>query len=412
MADYPRSDITIIGTGPAGITAALALAKRGIPCLLIDKDHFPREKICGDGIGGKVVSTLNKLNPEYSRELELKEFTTGSHAVRFFSPSIDMMELSFDPENTNQLTGFTCRRRDFDNFLAEKAFADPNIDFREGIHVTKLFHEKGRIVLQDPSGKTIADTKLLMVAAGMDKMLLKQLPETESYPAREGIGVRGYFENVSGSDHNHAIEIHFLRELLPWYLWIFPFSDGSANVGLALPEATARKSSLSLKELLFELIGRYPHLKSRFAHASLQGKIEAKRLPYYNGPCRISGNNYMLLGDAARLIDPFTGEGIGNAMLSGYIAGNAAADCVEHGHFNEHFTIKYQQQLYQKLQPELSLSLKLQMLARNRRLLNLVIGRASRDEKLRQSISEMLYSDKAKSKLRNPLFYLKILLGI
>lgn len=412
MADHTRPEITIIGAGPAGISAALALGKKGIPCLLTDKSHFPREKICGDGLSGKVVSTLNKLNPEYAIELGAKEFATASQAVRFFSPGAKMMELSFTEDIQSHASGFVCKRIDFDKFLLDKAQANPGFQFLGGVRASKISRDKGMIILEDANGESFAETRLLIVATGMDKLLLNQLGPGSVTPSSEGIGIRGYFENVSGSDHNHAIEIHFLAELLPWYLWIFPFADGSANVGLALPEHQAKKKKQSLKELLYQLIERYPHLKPRFAQAKLTGKIEAGRLPYYNGPGRISGDNYMLLGDAARLIDPFTGEGIGNAMVSGLVAAEVAAECLANGDFSEKSTAVYHQRIYKKLGPELSLGLKLQGLAKNRFLLNLVIGRASRDRKLRDTISEMLYSDEAKNKLRNPLFYLKLLSGI
>jgi flavin-dependent dehydrogenase len=168
---------------------------------------------------------------------------------------------------------------------------------------------------------------------------------------------------------------------------------------------------MSLKELLFHLINKYPHLKSRFAGSALNGKIEAARLPFYNRQCQIAGDNFLLLGDAARLIDPFTGEGIGNAMLSGVIAAENATECIASSDFSENSTKNYQDIIYRKLGQELELSLRLQRLAKSRRLLNLVIGKASGNEKLRQAISEMLYNDKAKNKLKNPLFYLKLLTG-
>ncbi len=252
---------------------------------------------------------------------------------------------------------------------------------------------------------------LSCLPAGADRSLISQLDPAYPDHAGEGIGVRGYFDHVGGSDQQYAIEIHFLKELLPWYLWIFPFADGSANVGLALPEALAEKNERSLKELLFYLIEKYPHLKERFKNAKLNGKIAANRLPFYTGPSRIAGDNYLLLGDAARLIDPFTGEGIGNAMASGYMAAEIASECLKSNDFSALSTQNYQQKIYEKLGPELALGLRLQSLARRKYLLNLVIGRASRNEKTRDLIAEMLYSSEAKGKLKNRLFYLKLILG-
>jgi len=412
MGDSIKSDITIIGAGPAGITAALTLGKKGIPCLLIDKYQFPREKICGDGLSGKVISSLNKINPLYVSGLRDSGIAAGSQAVRFYSPGLKMMELSFKPDDLSLPSGLICKRIDFDNYLLTKALTFPEIQFEGGVQINKMTRNNGNILLHDKSNKIIAETRLVLFAAGADLTLIRQLDPSCPVSAEEGLGVRGYFENVIGSDHKHAIEIHFLKELLPWYLWIFPFSDGSANVGLALPSSLAKKKPLSLKELLYFLIEKYPHLKNRFINAKLTGKIEANRLPYYTGPIQIAGDNYLLLGDAARLIDPFTGEGIGNAMVSGFLAAENAEECLKKSDFSFSGTQNYQYKIYEKLDPELALGLKLQSLARRKRLLNLVIGKASRNEKTRNFISEMLYKANTKRNLNKPLFYIKLILGL
>jgi flavin-dependent dehydrogenase len=140
--------------------------------------------------------------------------------------------------------------------------------------------------------------------------------------------------------------------------------------------------------------------------------MEAATLPYYAGPSKMAGDNYLLLGDAAKLIDPFTGEGIGNAMISGYYAAETVADCIKKNDFTSLITNNYQELTDKKLGPELNLGLQLQRLAHRPLLLNLVIGKASGKKKTRELISEMLYSNTQKEKLSNPLFYLKLILGL
>jgi menaquinone-9 beta-reductase len=411
MPNPIKSGITIIGAGPAGVTAALMLGKKGIPCLLIDKDQFPRTKICGDGLSGKVVSMLNKIDPEFVSALSQSGFASASRAVRFYSPNLKMMELSFRPDQETMPTGFVCKRIDFDQFLLKQALSFSTVDFQAGIQIDRLIRNSGKVLLKDKDGRLIAETDLVLFASGADKWLIQQLDPSYHLPS-VGIGVRGYFENVAGIDEQNAIEIHFLKELLPWYLWIFPFNDNFTNVGLALPMPLAKNNPLSLKELFFHLIEKYPHLNKRFENATLFGKMEAGKLPYYGGPTCIAGDNYMLLGDAAQLIDPFTGEGIGHAMISGYHAAEIVADCIEKNIFTSVVTNNYEKIIYKKLGSELNLGLKLQRLARKQQLLNLVIGRSSRHENTRKLISEMLYSDKQKMKLSNPLFYLKLILGL
>jgi geranylgeranyl reductase family protein len=412
MANPVKSDITIIGAGPAGIAAAITLGKKGIPCLLVDKMNSPKAKICGDGLSGKVLSTLNRIDTSFVPEIARSGFASNSEAVRFFSPGLKMMELSFLSKQTSRPAGFVCKRIDFDHFLLQKAFSFPGIRYEAGIQIEEISRKNGLVTLESKSNNFTVETSIVLLAAGSCRKLVRQLDPSCVNESEEGTGVRGYFENVGGSDRKNAIEIHFLRELLPWYLWIFPFRDGSANVGLALPDKLARKNPLSLKELLFNLINKYPHLKSRFANAKLTGRIEAGRLPFYSGRQGISGDNFMLLGDAARLIDPFTGEGIGNAMISGCFAAEIAMECAANNDFSRLQTDSYREMIYNKLGTELELGLNLQKLASSPLLLNFVIGKASRNERTRKRISRMLYDDNEKEQLGKTLFYLKLAFGL
>ena len=115
------------------------------------------------------------------------------------------------------------------------------------------------------------------------------------------------------------------------------------------------------------------------------------------------------MGDAAGLVDPFTGEGIGNAMVSGRIASEVAAKAKLKNNFTKEYLKRYDQELWGYLGNELSTSTKLLKLAHSKFLLNFVIDRAARNEKVRDIMSGMLAEEIPKSELSNPLFYLKIL---
>lgn len=412
MPKLLQSDICILGAGPAGLTAAIHLGRMGIPCMLIDATGPSRDKICGDGLSGKVLSVLGQTDPILLSGLGTIETASPSYAVRFYSPRLRMAEIGFQSSDPLIPPGFVCRRKIFDQFLLEKATAFPTVSYHSNTLIDRISRDGEKFRLASANGELEVMTPLLLMATGSGRKVIHQVMPAYPGMEEEGIGVRAYFDHVTGSDQKNAIEIHFLRELLPWYLWIFPFGNGSANVGLALPMALAKKSRESLKGLLLTLIKKYPYLRKRFSGATMHGRIEAQRLPYFTGRMSVSGDNYMLLGDAAHLVDPFTGEGISNAMYSGMIAANAAARCLEKRDYSHSATTRYEEALYDKLGEELELGKQLQELARKPMLLNLVIGRASKNEKVRQMLEEMLYSMNSKGKLSQPMFYLKLLLGI
>ena len=203
--DIIHSRIIIAGAGPAGIIAALMLGKHGIPCLLIDEGRFPRPKICGDGLSGRVISTLSKIDPAITTRLRASSFVTDSWAVRFISPSLKMVEISFKPESENIPPGYICTRSDFDHFLLEEALKYPSVEWMESTHIDQMERMNGSWrIIADQNRKTMQADMLLM-ATGCNRSLINQI--CPGYPpmGEEGIGARAYFENVGGTDGKHAI---------------------------------------------------------------------------------------------------------------------------------------------------------------------------------------------------------------
>ena len=150
------------------------------------------------------------------------------------------------------------------------------------------------------------------------------------------------------------------------------------------------------------------NFKHRFIDAVQLEKPKGWNLPFGSTGRENHGDGFLLLGDAAGLVDPFT-EGIGNAMESGRIAAKTASIAKEINNFGKEHLKSYDQKLWEYLGNELNTSTRLFETRAPKFLLNFVINRAARNEKVRNIISGMLADEIPKTELSNPLFYLKIL---
>ena len=113
----------IIGAGPAGAGTSIYLTQAGIPHVIIEKETFPRDKVCGDACSGKTAFVLRKANPGWLQEIfsNEQEFTP-SHGIIFVAPNAKALNIPFNPNRRpgEQAPGFTTPRLTFDNFLFEK----------------------------------------------------------------------------------------------------------------------------------------------------------------------------------------------------------------------------------------------------------------------------------------------------
>ena len=250
---------------------------------------------------------------------------------------------------------------------------------------------------------------MIVGAEGRNSIVAKKLAHHKMDAAHFSAGIRAYYKNVSGMHDQNFIELHFLKDLQPGYLWIFPLPNGAANVGVGMLSKSISAKKANLKQLMLDAIATHPNIKDRFANAVMEGGIEGWGLPLGSKKRNLSGNRFLLAGDAGSLIDPFTGEGIGNAMVSGLVAARVIKKAVEANNFSAGFLQQYDRDLYKKLWAELRLSHYLQMLTSKPRLFNFVIGKASRSKELRETISCMFENVDIRKKITNPIFYLKIL---
>ena len=160
-----------------------------------------------------------------------------------------------------------------------------------------------------------------------------------------------------------------------------------------------------------KIIHQHPVFSERFRDAELVGEIKGWGLPLGSEQRKISGDNFLLAGDAASLIDPFTGEGIGNAMLSGMKAAEQAERCMVSKNFSKGFLKQYDEEVFRNCRDELKLSTRLQKLSTQGWLINLFFNKANRSKTLREYLPVILYNTDGRKALSDFRFYLKLLFG-
>lgn len=393
----------------------MQLAKQGVPSLVVEKSVFPRDKVCGDALSGKVMRTLERLDYDLAASVKRESRSMPSWGVTFVAPSGRSLRVPFSRSTgLGEAPGVILPRLTFDDLLFQQAKATTSITIREGVSA-KSFERSAKgwsITLSDGS---LLTSRIILDASGANSHFARHIAGLVMDARHHAAGVRGYYSGVKGLDPQGFIELIFLKDLLPGYLWVFPLPGGRANVGLGLRSDVVKARRVDLKVLMVEVLRSHPQLKHRFVGAALEGPIQGMGLPLASKRRPLSGDGYLLIGDAGHLIDPFTGEGISHAMISGVHAANVAAEALGKARAEgsvEHALLRdYDARVWKRLGKELAISTRLQQMANQAWLFNFVVDRANKNPALADTISSMFTDLDLRERLKKPGFYMDLLLG-
>lgn len=401
-------DVIVVGGGPAGASTAYFNAKQGKKVLLIDKRIFPRDKVCGDGITGKALSLLHEMG--LSDEIEgIKEIS--SKGVKIYAPNQKVLNISIESPH-DPFSAFSIDRMIIDEVMFNKAketvLENNGVVLHETVKSPIIENDK---VIGVKTDKSEYHGKLIVGAGGYNCPISKYVLKCNDVPkqnrAHYSSALREYWENIEGNDGD--FEIHFIDGILPGYFWIFPISETKFNIGVGMLLSDMDNQSVKLKEMLKYIVNE-SYLKDRFQNATLVEKTTKGWLlplgsPRGKGlqPRKNFTTGCVLVGDAASLIDPFTGEGIGNALTSGKLT-------AKFDEINEETGIEYQLELWNLIGKELSNSHRLQKMLNRKWLINRFITKASKNEKLQNVITDMLHNKESQDAFASKWFLLRSLL--
>lgn len=309
-----RADVVVVGAGPSGACAAYHLALAGHDVLLVDKNTFPRPKACGDGLTPRALAALDRMG---LRRLWLRclridgirvvDRRNGTEAVFGFG------------EGGGPRFGGALPRFDLDNELllwAAKAGARISTETA----AVELKHKRNGIVvhLNGASGPWQCEARFAVVADGAAGRLSQAVLRRPRGSSMELFALRQYFH--TSVDIGPYFEIHapLMNNGAPiaGYTWIFPVSSGIVNVGSGF--ARTVKSGGNLRRMHEKGV---QVLKERGSLCGAEcGPAVGAPLPVALAPANSIGQGWLVIGDAAGVVNPFTGEGIAQALESGEMA--------------------------------------------------------------------------------------------
>jgi geranylgeranyl reductase family protein len=290
------ADVIVVGGGPAGSSAAYMLAKQGLDVLVLEKQKMPRYKTCGGGVNVRAARHIPfSIEPVVERVIYKYRFTYQG-------------EKPFEKISHEPLTYMTQRMR-LDQFLLEQA-QDQGAHIIEEVTIRKVEEKNDSVILEDSGGK-IYRSLLLIGADGANSTVARHLQ------LHDGIQREIALESEIALPHeiidkwNDSLEID-LFSIWCGYGWIFPKQD-HISIGVGGPQRFFKQiKEYNSAYLSKNNLSDYP--KIRFSgHA----------LPVRKGFAPLTKGRALLVGDAAGLLEPFTGEGIGYAVRSGQLAASA-----------------------------------------------------------------------------------------
>jgi len=310
--DAHAADVLIIGAGPAGAAAAIWLRRAGRSVIVVDKAVFPRDKCCGDGLTTLALRELAPLGllPEHVPSWQTVD------AAWLRSPSGREVCL---PMPADGIFAATTPRRELDAALVRLALAAGAV-VHEGHALTGLTQLDDRVeATVDGLGTVTA--RYVVAADGMWSPTRKLLGLAEPGYLGEWHAFRQYAKGVTGPAADR-LYVWFEPDFLPGYAWSFPLPDGRVNLGFGVLRDGTRTGKAMHADWA-GLIDR-PHIRAALGPAvELEDRVTAWPIPAGIDRAVATSGRVLFVGDAVRATDVMTGEGIGQAVLTGRLAAEA-----------------------------------------------------------------------------------------
>lgn len=384
MPDPQDADVIVVGSGPSGASAAAALAQKGHDVLMLDRHAFPRDKVCGDAISRDVVTLMYELG---MREKVLAAEARGEfyplESIRLVSPRMHAMEVPFPPAG-NGATSYVAPRIYLDAVFQQHAL-DTGARVRVG-EVKEPLIEDGFVTgvrAQINGSLQTLRSRIVVGADGVTSAIMRHLrpPANQHQDGHRAVALRAYIEDMEL--HPHEVEFFLYEEILPGYAWVFPVADSVANIGLGMRLDHFRELKGNLKKMLRDFLA-IPDIRARLRRGGVVRDVATWQLNFGSQRnLQHAFNGAVLVGDAAGFINPLTGGGIHNGLLSAILAADAIDSALRHGDVSRDTLKRYEALVHAEMDGQMRKAFIYQRLVKNfPSVVDFLIARASRSSGL------------------------------
>ena len=332
-AEDLSADVVVVGAGPAGSSAAYHLAACGLDVILVERHELGRDKVCGDGLTPSAVRELVRMGVDTSTWQRNRGLRVIGGGHRLHIPWPEQASLPS--------YGLARRRAELDRDLAEHAAA-AGARLLTGVTATgPATTAAGRVigVTAKPTARAARPgipqpatlrAPLVIDAGGVSARLATAVGRRKDERRPLGVAVRAYFRSPRAQDAWMESRLELWdgppnrSDLLPGYGWLWSVGDGLVNVGLGSVSSRAATTRVDYRAVFKRWVASVP-ASWAFTPDNRVGRPASAALPMAFNRKPHYADGLMLLGDAGGMVSPFNGEGIAQALMSGRLAAEAAA---------------------------------------------------------------------------------------
>jgi geranylgeranyl reductase family protein len=313
-----KTETLVIGAGPAGASAAAILARSGVAVVLVDQHDFPREKVCGDVLMAHALRLLDRL--ELSSEIARKAF-----------PACGLTVYAPDGSHSTLRGEFAVMpRRELDAALCAKAVS-LGASFLAPYRLKGAVEHEGRVggaefTHRGNGASLIVRAQQTVLATGASAAPLRLFGVCER-EAPSAIAARRYYRlRVGLAEEIRDLAVCYDETLLPGYGWIFPGPDRTCNIGVGLfHDSRVSAPTRNLKKAWTRFVERFQPARRIVSGSEPLTPLRGAALRTGLTGARLHRPGLLVIGEAAGLTYSATGEGVGNALESGLLAGELIA---------------------------------------------------------------------------------------